>query len=473
VRIALCDPPSKESYYHSNFPNLGILYLISRIRERYGKEFQVLYLDGHHSLDEHLKKLDKFQPELYGISFSFIIQNLAYKVIERVKRAFPGLPIVCGGPMPTADPQAVLESSPADICVRGEGEDAFSDLAEYFQEKRSALRNIEGIVFRGTDGRIQETAKRSPIRDIDQIPPPAWGLIDFSRYKGWHIQRSSPQGHLLVNRGCPYDCNYCSNPVWKYNKPWVRLRSPANIAREVETLYKYGVREIYLSGDEFNVNEKWTIDVCRTIEGLGFKDLFFNCNVRPDVITPSIAEAFKKINLWVVHLGIESGNQKTLDGVGKKIRLEQITDACRILKHEGIKVFGFVMLFHAWEESGQLKWESAEDVNQTINYCRKLFKEKLLDYMSWQVATPMKGSRLWTLATKHNLLPSHEIRSVFLRNLELPGVNDQDVNRALRKGLLLKNYYMLRNRNINFRHLKAVGANLKVMLGLGPPSGAY
>jgi radical SAM superfamily enzyme YgiQ (UPF0313 family) len=186
-----------------------------------------------------------------------------------------------------------------------------------------------------------------------------------------------------------------------------------------------------------------------------------------------MAQSFKKINLWIVHLGIESGNQKTLDGVGKKVSLEQITEACRILKHENIKVFGFVMLFHAWEKEGELRWESADDVGRTLDFCHKLFKKKLMDYMSWQVATPMTGSRLWELAKKHNLLPSHEIRSIFIRNLMLPGVSDKDVRRALRKGFFMKNFYMVRNGNVNFRHVRAAAANLKVMLGLGPPSGAY
>jgi hypothetical protein len=190
-------------------------------------------------------------------------------------------------------------------------------------------------------------------------------------------------------------------------------------------------------------------------------------------MTPDLARAFRRINLWVGHVGLESGNQRTLDGVGKRVRLEEIVETCRILKSEGVKVFGFVMLFHAWEEDGRLCYETPEDVEKTLEFCRQLYKKKLLDYISWQVATPMPGSRLWETAVRHDLLPAHEIKGVLEANLVLPGVRESDIRRAVRQGLWLKNYYLVRNGNISFRHPRAVWANLKLMLGLGPPRGAY
>jgi hypothetical protein len=85
----------------------------------------------------------------------------------------------------------------------------------------------------------------------------------------------------------------------------------------------------------------------------------------------------------------------------------------------------------------------------------------------------MPGSRLWTTAEKHGLLPDHEIRGVFDMNLKLPGVRPGDVRRSIRKGIWLKGTSLFRSGHVNFAHLKAIRANLKVMLGLGPPSGAY
>lgn len=474
MRIILADLPAKESYYHAVFPNLGLLYLAASLHQRFGPGCQVLFVDPHRSLRDHLTAVAGFKPDLYGVSFAYFTKSLAYKVIDQVKARFPGLPVICGGPQPSAAPRDVLRDCAADVCVRGEGEEAVCDLAEHFLTgHRTGLDKVAGIVYRDAGGAILETAKRTHMGDINRLPFPAWDLVDLSRYPGWHIHRAGPQVHVLVNRGCAFDCNYCSNPVWKYNKPWVRLRSPENIAAEVRLLADKGAREIYLSGDEFNVSAAWALEVCRAIEGLRLGRVFFNCNLRPDNMTAGLARAFRRINLWVGHVGIESGNQRTLDGVGKKVKLEEIVETCRILKSEGVKVFGFVMLFHAWEEDGRLCFENLDDVEVTLDFCRQLFKKKLLDYISWQVATPMPGSRLWETAVRHNLLPGHEIKGVFEPNLVLPGIRGSDIRRAVRQGLWLKNYYLVRNGNISFRHPRAVWANLKVMLGLGPPRGAY
>lgn len=473
MRILLADPPRKESYYHAVFPNLGLLYLVASLRERFGSAVTVKYLDGRRGLKNHLAAAKAFRPDLYGLSFSYMTRRPAYRLIREVKACFPDLPVVCGGAMATAAPFEVLASSPADLCVLGEGENAICDLAERFRGGQTRLENIPGLVFRDAYGRAVETPPRRPVRDIDTLPFPAWEETDFRRFPGWHIRRSSPQTILLVSRGCPFNCVYCSNPVWKYAKPWVRLRGPESIAREVRLLYDLGAREIYLSADEFNVEEKWAVDVCRAIADLGLSDLYFNANLRADVMSPALARAFRSINLWLVHLGIESGNQRTLDGVGKNIRREQIVDACRMLKAEKVKVFGFLMLYHAWEEEGKLCWESPRDVDRTLDFCRKLYRAGLMETMSWQVALPMPGARLWDIALRHRLLPDHDIRTVLAPNLNLPGVTPRDVARSLRKGLWLKGMSLVRSGRLNLRHVTAVWANLKVLLGLGPPRGAY
>ncbi len=442
MRIALADPPRKESYYHANFPNLGLLYLAGSLQARLAGGCQALFLDGQQSAKQHLAALAAFEPDLYGISFTYFTRHLAYGIIKKVRERFPKLPLICGGAMPTAAPEEVLASCPANVCVLGEGEAAICELAACLGGLNSGLGEVAGIAYRDRHGEINRTAPRPPEPVLDRIPMPAWDLVDFSRYQGRHIHRASPQVHVLVSRGCPYDCNFCSNPVWKYQKPWIRQRSPASIAKEVEMLYSMGMREVYLSADELNFNESWAIAVCEHLAGLGHDDLFFNCNIRPDVMTARLAKAFRQAKLWIAHLGIDSGNQETLDGVGKRVTIEQIVAACRLLKAEGIKVFGFVMLFHAWEKDGRLHWEDPADVERTLDFCRYLLRNKLLDYMSWQVATPFPGSRLWKTAHKFNLFPDHEAKSIYTRNLALPGLSDRQVRRALRKGLWLKNYYM-------------------------------
>ena len=137
------------------------------------------------------------------------------------------------------------------------------------------------------------------------------------------------------------------------------------------------------------------------------------------------------MNLWMVHIGVESGNQRTIDGLKKHIELEQVVDACRIFQAEGIKVFGFLMLYHAWEENGQLAFETPDEVGKTFDFARRLLREELINYMSWQVATPYPGSRLWGTAQKYNLLcDTHRFGDVREKAMNLPGVSEKDIRRS-------------------------------------------
>ncbi len=464
MKIILADPPRKESHYDNSYPNIGILYLISYLRKYCSTPLELIYLEGDCTLEEHLRFIESHRPDVYGLSFAMWTADLAYKTLSSVKRRFPKTLTICGGPEPTANHELVFKNSTVDICVLGEGEVTLKELLEAFAAQGD-LAQVPGLAIRQPQGGVLLTPKRPLIHDLEEIPLPAWDLVDLRKYSGMHINRSSPQTHMLVSRGCPFDCNFCANPVWKLNKPWVRMRQPQSIAQEVKLLYDKGVREIYMTSDEFNVSEKWSLDVCQAIQSLGLRDLFFQCNLRADNVSDKLAQAFKDINLWLIHLGIESGNQRTLDGIGKHITLEQVERTCRIMQAAGIKVFGFVMLFHAWEEQGQLQWETAADVHKTLDFCRSLLSRKLIQYMSWQVATPMPGSRLHATAKKFNLIPNKKITGVWAQNLLLPGVAASEVKKALRRGMLLKNYYLLKNGNINLSHLSRALRNLKVILG--------
>lgn len=230
-------------------------------------------------------------------------------------------------------------------------------------------------------------------------------------------------------------------------------------------MYQGGIREVYLSADEFNVNLDWPIKVARALQSLGHSDLHFQCNVRADKVNEELACEFRKMNLWMVHIGVESGNQRTIDGLKKRIELDQVVNACQIFQAQGIKVFGFLMLYHAWEEEGQLAFETPAEVNKTFEFARRLLRAGLINYMSWQVATPYPGSRLWGTAQKFGLLcDSHRFGDVREKAMNLPGVSERDIRRSLRKGYVIKTWYAIKSGHISWRHLTRARQVLAIML---------
>jgi radical SAM superfamily enzyme YgiQ (UPF0313 family) len=277
---------------------------------KYYPDCELKYVEGDVSLSDYLEIVKAWEPDIIGISFATFVAPLAYQTIDAVKELAPTIPVICGGPHPTIDAESVLTNCGADICVIGEGEITIVELIKYFR-KEIPLENIKGIAFR-EDGRVIINEKREFIRDINVFSP-LWELVDINSYTGLSVRKAYPQNHVLVSRGCPFDCVFCSNPVWKCNKPWLRLRDPLNIQREVSLLYHKGVREIFLRADEFNCSLQWAKAVCDAILDLGYKDLYFSCNLRVDKIDEEFAEKLSQINCWLVHIGIESGNQRVID----------------------------------------------------------------------------------------------------------------------------------------------------------------
>jgi anaerobic magnesium-protoporphyrin IX monomethyl ester cyclase len=467
MKVLLADPPQRERHYNAAYPNLGILYLIGSARQRFAsRDVSFHYLESQYDLEGHLEMIGRLRPDIYGLSYASYTSPLAHRTVAAVRARFPHLTIIAGGAHPTAAWQAVLRDTPIDVCVLGEGEETFAELVEHYAGSGNPLEQVPGIAFR-LDGQPWRTPKRTLIANLESIPLPAWDLIDFRKYSGMHIKWAQPQTYVLVSRGCPFDCWFCSNPIWKENKPWVRLRRPQAIAEEVELLYRRGIREIYLSADEFNINLEWPLEVAQAIQRLGHKDLGFQCNVRADKVNDELAREFSRMNVRMVHIGIESGNQRTVDSLEKRIRLEQVVEACRLFQRHRIRVFGFLMLYHAWEEEGRLAWETAADVDNTLRFARGLVRERLINYMSWQVATPYPGSRLWETANKFGLLLNTGLfGDVREKAMQLPGVSDKDIRRSLRSGYLLKGWCVLKSGNFAWRqNLTRVRQNLAVILG--------
>ncbi|MFH0779075.1 MAG: radical SAM protein [Candidatus Eisenbacteria bacterium] len=463
MRILLADPPQKETRYHLTYPNIGILYLISYLRKHLKcGDLSVSYLEGHCNLEEHVESVRRFNPDVYGISFATETTPLARKTVERVRGALPSLKIVCGGAHPSAAPMNVLHEMPADVCVVGEGEETLLELATS-DFTPASLSRIDGIVFK-ENGDYRTTRAREFNQDIETFPFPAWDLIDFARYPGMHFRRAVPQTYMLAVRGCPYHCVFCSNPVWRAGKPWARARRKEGIKEEVSLLYHRGVREIYFSADEFNVDLDWAIHVCEELIGLGFEDLHFQCNLRVDRVNDDFARALKAMNVWLVHVGIESANQRVLDGIRKKITVEQVLDAVRIFKRHGIKVFANMMLFQIWEENGELCHETSEEVKHSLRFVRRLYSERLINYLSWQFATPYPGSALYDVARRRGLLINElETGTVREPTVKIPGVSRREMIGAMKRGLLLKNYYALKSGNIEWRHWQRIWENVRAM----------
>jgi radical SAM superfamily enzyme YgiQ (UPF0313 family) len=424
---------------------LGVLYVAAYLRERI-PTITLSIIDGTLlGYRRTLEGIRSFQPDVLGISYTTLEVSGAHRLVQDVKRELPETFVVVGGPHVSALPSQSLSMSRADVAVIGEGEITMFELVELLARTSAPdsqdLSRIDGIAFRKVGGKIALTMPRK-FADIDSFPFPARDMIDLAKYQNWTYYRRRPQTNIVISRGCPFNCEFCANAVWRSSSPRYRIRSPQNVADEIEVLTNdYGISEYFDNSDEFNTDVDKSIAICDEIARRKL-DISWKTCVRAYPLPDELVEAMARSGCWFVYLGIESGNPETLEGIGKKITLDQVIRACETLQKYGIKVFGLFMLFNVWEEGGLLRFEDAEKSMNTLRFAQELFGRRLLSYISWSPTVPYPGSRLFETVQRHRA-----IREDLLRDwdawswamwtsdvLRLPGVTSKEQMKVRLKG---------------------------------------
>jgi len=437
------------------------LYLAAVIRRQF-PGFTIHYLDALYSSEEHLRCVEAINPTIYALSFASPYAAAATRLINDIKQICPTALAVCGGAHPTAAPRDVLVSSDADICCIGEGEETLLEIINSLLNGEP-LGSIAGIAYRTQNQAVQINVRRPYISDLSDLPLTAWDLIAPGRYSGCRKSKGKLSMAMVASRGCLYNCTFCSNPVWRLQRPWFRTRPPADVAAEVEMLYQMGIREIYIRSDEMNADVEWAISVFDALFHLGHQDLYFQCNLRASPVPPELVASMARAGCWLCHIGIESSSPRVLKGIKKHITLPEIESALGLLKLHGIKTYGFFMCYQAWEDKGEPCYESTKEVLQTLRYAASLRLRGLLNYMSWSLATPYPGSELFQISLKHNLLvPDCDLESIRLPwdiTVRLPGVSKFAMVSARFLGMFVQGSLVLCDRD-SYR-LHTVGGNLR------------
>jgi radical SAM superfamily enzyme YgiQ (UPF0313 family) len=428
LKVVFADPPfglESKGEAVTESPNLGILYLIGYAKQRL-QDVDFTYLEPFLSMNEHIEKVKEIKPDIYAISFTTPRRDLSYETISKVKALGLDMMIIAGGPHPTIDPQDVLTNTAVEVCIVGEGEETCTELIKKVQSKEP----ITDIV--GTVNRQKNNGLRPLLSNLDFLP--AWDIIDFENYDV-AVSKKKRMAYMLPIRGCPNYCTYCSNPVWKLEKPWIRQRSPKNIAEEVNYLYSRGIREIYIRSDTFNVDIKWCLEVLNEIEKLNLKGMTFQCNLRADKLNDELAKKLNDVNVWLVHIGLESANDRVLKGIGKNATQADNVQTLELLKKYQIKVYGFLMLYNAWETQGKLEYETPEEVNNTLEFAKNCLRDNLIEFISWSITNPIIGSKLYHIAQKYGIA-THNVK---IGNcMCLPGISEQQMIEHVKQGMILQ-----------------------------------
>ncbi|HTX87587.1 MAG TPA: radical SAM protein [Bacteroidales bacterium] len=372
------------------YPPLGLLYLSAWL-SREGIVHSI-FDPTFGTMEELRDHLLAERPDLIGIYATLMTRKNILNLIGFV-RDRPELRnsrIILGGPDVRFNAEQWLDAG-ADVAVPGEGEATLTDLIRHFESPlKNDLSGIKGIIFRDRDSRTIITPEEKPL-DPDSIPMPAYDRIRVDRYRDAWMNRHG-YFSLAVNsmRGCPYSCNWCSKPVYGDS---CRRKDPALVAEEIRILQsRYAPDQIWFTDDVFTLRREW---LRKFLEELSKRNMHirYECISRTDCLDDEIILLLKRSGCKKIWIGAESGSQKVLDLMNRRISISQTINVMGRLREAGILTGTFIMAGYPGEHK--------RDIMLTAQYLAKARP----DEFTITLAYPIKGTRYFRDAEPSFLAP--------------------------------------------------------------------
>jgi anaerobic magnesium-protoporphyrin IX monomethyl ester cyclase len=325
---------------------------------KHHKQYHENLENGDHYIWKEVRDvIDWYKPDLVGITILTTKFGSALNVAQIVKNNSQKTKVIVGGPHVTALTKDVMANDCFDYAVVGEGEKTIVELCAMIAENKDDFSSINGIAFK-KDNEVVMTQPRPLIEDINTIPSPLKGNNIFED----RFYPSNVRANIITTRGCPFSCAFCNSKQTWTNR--VRSRSLENITAEIEDLYyRFGVRRIDFWDESFTIKKSRVKELCNILldKNLGLK---WSCTTRVDIVDDELVSVMKSAGCDIVHLGIESGSQRILDSINKKINLDKAANAANIFRKHGLAFGAFFMV--------GFPDETEEDIRATIEFIKKI-----------------------------------------------------------------------------------------------------
>ena len=399
----------KQWRFGKPYPPLGTLYAAALMRkENYTVDlFDTNLRDNPAEIVPLLKKTKPKYLVLFDDGFNYLtkmcltnMREAAFKMLA-LGKAHGCTTIVCSSDS-TDHYKKYLEQG-ADFVIQGEGELTLKELINSL-EKGVEVSNIHGLISED-QGEIIVAPKRAVLRNLDELPLPAWDLVEMDTYKAvWNRHGREFTLNIATTRGCPFKCNWCAKPIYgnRYN-----THSPEYIVKHIQLLQnRYGAKRFWMCDDIFGLKPNWVQEFNQVLQREAVHLRYFIQSRVDLLLKEDTIDALVQSGLEEVWVGAESGSQKILDAMDKGTTVEQIYEATRLLKAQKVRVAFFIQFGYLGE--------SEEDIARTI----KMIKDLLPDDLGISVSYPLPGTKFYEkvkddLKLKANWTDSDDLDMMF------------------------------------------------------------
>ena len=368
----------KEQQIMKPYPPLGILYISAYLDEQ---KIQHAVFDSTFSSEaEWMDYVEQEQPDVIAFYVNLMTKVKIIQLIQKLRssESFLNTQIVLGGPDITYNKENYLETG-ADVLIIGEGEETFAELVSALKNEEP-LNSINGLVFKA-DGVLIQNPPRIKIKDIDSLPLPNRHLFPIQKYlDAWKNAHGASALNVSTQRGCPYTCKWCSTAVYGQS---YRRRSPQKVVEELKLLMdSYQPDSFWFVDDVFTVSHKWMRGFAEAIEAADLK-IRYECITRAERMNDEIINILKKTGCHRVWIGAESGSQKIIDAMDRRVDVEVVKNQLIATRKAGIETGTFIMVGYPGE--------TYDDILETATY----LETALPDQFTITKSYPIKGTALY------------------------------------------------------------------------------
>jgi anaerobic magnesium-protoporphyrin IX monomethyl ester cyclase len=391
------------------YPPLGALYAAACLRER-GVDaalFDAMIAESVAEWDAALARVHPSLAVIYEDSFNYLtkmclsrMREAAFEMIDGCRRV--GCPVIVSGSDATDHPEAYLARGAAAV-VLGEGEITLAEAVDALLAGRP-IEGLAGTATLSAAGALVRGAVRPFIAALDQLPYPAWDLVDLERYRAiWRTRHGYHSMNLATTRGCPYHCNWCAKPI--YGQRYA-VRSPGSVVEEIAWLKRtFAPDHLWIVDDVFGLKPGWIADFAALAAAADVR-IPYRCLMRADQVTAETARALAASGCRTVWMGAESGSQRVLDAMEKGQLVEYVRAATQRLKSAGIAVGYFLQFGYPGET-----WT---DIEATL----ALVRDERPDDIGVSVSYPLPGTKFHErvqqeLGSKRNWVDSSDLAMMY------------------------------------------------------------
>jgi len=392
--ITFIYPPYSNIYSDHSFqaflPQLGILELLNSIKDL---DIESKYIDVqceeriHGSSITTFLNIDRLgSNDIIGFYTQTSMMPWISNAINTIKKTDPRITIIGGGPYLSG----VFEGKYTSLAKR-----KCRSLFDYILigESEKTLRSF--LTKKANSHSIFKSERLSG----DSLKFPLWEKAEkyLEFYKpapNWiknNPQKSLP---ILFSRGCKRACSFClAKTIWKSR---IVEKNTELISSEIPNFIKsYGLDHLQIWDDDFFLLEK-SDQISEIVFSNGKS---YSVNTAPNEINKERVKSLQFTNCTNVLLGVESLDSSIQDHIRKRVNINNLLQACQLLKSADIKVtLSFIIGFPN---------ETMESIQKIKDFLTN--HKDLYDYVLLNILSLHPGTRCYEFVLKNGQFKESEL----------------------------------------------------------------